>query len=172
MALIAGIEHERAYFHAMELPVAQLCAMTANMNRDAKKQKKPFSVDDFTFFGVAEEALPESRAAMAYMTLVERNELPAWALFCLNDFKSGKGRTYPTDPALRGDGLLLLAPEEREDKIRGLLIAEQRVSGKQVAVEWEGHSMLVSVPKFDGFVSAKAETDLVVLRQLAGGLKP
>lgn len=172
MALIAGIEEERKYFHALEIPVAQLCALTANMNRDPKKQKKPFSVDDFTFFAAAEESLPESRAAIAYMTLVERNELPAWALFCLNDFKSGKGKTYPTDPAVKGDGLLLLAPVEYDNKIKGLLIAEQKVSGKQVAVEWEGHRMLVSVPKFDGFVSAKADTDLIILRQLADGLRP
>lgn len=141
------------------------------MNRDPKKQKKPYSVDDFTFFASAEESKPETRAAMAYMTLIERDQLPAWALFCLNDFKEGAGKTYPTDPAVIGDGLLLLAPEEQDNKIKGLLIAEQKVSGKQVPVTWEGHSMLVSVPKFNGFVSAKAETELIVLRQLAGGLK-
>jgi hypothetical protein len=141
------------------------------MNRDPKKQKKPYTVEDFTFFSASEESKPEYRASMAYMTMVERGTLPAWALFCLNDFKGGKGNTYPTDPAVVGDGLLLLAPQENENKIKGLLIAEQRVSGKQLEVEWEGHSMLVSVPKFDGFVFAQADIEITILRQLVN-LKP
>lgn len=142
------------------------------MNRDPKKQKKPYTVEDFTFFNPSEESKPEYRAAMAYMTLLEREQLPSWALFCLNDFKSAKGKTYPTDPAVIGDGLILLAPEEEGNKIKGLMIAEHRVSGKQVPAQWEGHSMVVSVPKFDGFVAAKADTELTVLRQLAEGLRP
>ena len=152
--------------------MAQLCAITANMNRDPKKQKKPYTVEDFTFFGASEESKPEYRAAMAYMTLLEPDELPGWALFCLNDFKSAKGKTYPTDPAVIGDGLILLAPEENENKIKGLLLAEHKVSGKQVTVKWEGHTMLVSVPSFDGFVVAKADEELTVLRQLVGDLNP
>ncbi len=160
------MECEREYLHALEIPIAQLCALTANMNRDPKKQKKPYSVEDFTFFSAKEESKPERRAAMAYMTMVERKTLPAWALFCLGDFKDGKGQTYPTDPAVVGDGMLLLAPQENDNKLKGLLIAEQKVSGKQLEVEWEGHKMLVSIPKFDGFVHAQAETEITILRQL------
>lgn len=159
-------------YHALELPAAQICTITANLNRDPKKQRKPYSVDDFTFFGETEEAKPEYRAAIAYMTLLARNELPGWALFCHNDFKSGSGKTYPTDPAMRGEGFLLLAPTENENKIKGLMVAEQRVSGKQIAVTWESHKMMISVPKFDGYVCAKADTEVTVLRQLAEGMIP
>ena len=109
---------------------------------------------------------------MAYMTLLERNELPPWALFCHNDFKSGAGKPYPTDPAVRGEGFLLLAPTESDNKIRGLMVAEQSVSGKQIAVTWESVKMVVSIPKFDGFVCAKADTEITVLRQLAEGMRP
>lgn len=171
--LIAGAKEERALLHAMELPTAQLCAMTANLNRNEKKQRKPFTVTDFCFFiSGDDESKPEARAAIAYWTLVDRKKIPSWALFCLRDFSAGKGKTYPTDPAFIGEGLILLAPQETEQGLRGTMLAEQRVSGKQVAGTWEGQHLLVSVPIFDGFVAARAETELIILRELAAGAVP
>lgn len=158
--------------HSLELPTAQLCCITANLNRDVKKQKKPYTIEDFCYFTDQEESGPERQAAIAYWTLVERKKIPSWALFCLNDFKAGKGKTYATDPAFVSDHLLLLAPRETERGLKGVMIAEAPASGQQVVGEWEGHRMVVSVPKFDGFVVALADAELVVLRQLAEGMQP
>lgn len=145
--------------------------MTANLNRDTKKQKKAYTVADFTFFHDGDDNKPEERAAIAYWTLIDRKQMPSWALFCLNDFKSGKGKNYSGDPAFIADGLLLLAPVETERGIKGVLLAEGRHSAKQVIGTWEGHRMLVSVPKFDGFVAAQADTELVILREVAEGMR-
>lgn len=149
--------------------MAQLCAITANLHRDAKRQKRPYTTGDFTFFHDEDDTKPDQQAAIAYMTLLDRKRLPSWALFCLQDMKHAKGKTYATDPALVGDGFILLAPEETSSGIKGVMIAEHKCSGKQVAVKWEGHQLLVSVPKFDGFVVAQAETEVKVLREMAPG---
>lgn len=163
------MKERREYLHQLELPVAQLCAMTANLNRDPKKTKRPYTTEDFTFFHDEDSSKPEHLAAVAYMTLVEKKRLPSWALFCLNDFKHGKGKTYSTDPALIGDGLVLLAPSETDAGLKGVMLAEHKNSGKQVTATWEGHQMLVSVPKFEGFVVAQADVTLKVLREMAPG---
>lgn len=142
--------------------------MTANLQRDAKKQRRPFSTADFTFFHDQDKDGPENDAAAAYWVLLESDRLPNFALFCMDDMRKGKGRGYPSDPAVVGDGVLLLAPHDAaENKITGTLIAEQKVSNKQVAVKWEGQQFLVSVPKFEGFVTAMAGAELTILREMA-----
>lgn len=163
---------QRELLHALELPTAQLCALHSNFNRDSKKQRRPFTATDFCLFGDRDESKPEQQAASAYWTLLERKQLPNWALFCLGDFKSGKGRTFPTDPAFISEHLILLAPSETDKGLRGVMIAEAAASGKQVAGTWEDHRLLVSVPKFDGFVAAQADTELVILRPLGEGATP
>lgn len=110
--------------------------------------------------------MPEYRAAMAYMTLLKKGEMPPWALFCMQSFKHGADKTYPTDPAARGEGVLLLAPLEIEQKLKGLMIAESHVSGKAVAMHWEGQSMLMQIPEFEGAVFAQSDVELTILRQL------
>lgn len=170
--LVEGAKEEWTLLHQMELPTAQLCAITANLNRDVKKVRKPYTVSDFCFFQEKDEAKPEARAAVAYWTLVDRKQLPSWALFCLKDFNSGKGKVYSGDPAFIAEGLILLAPKETERGIKGLMLAEHTASNCQLAGEWEGQRLLVSVPKFDGFVVAQAETELVILRDLAPGAAP
>lgn len=168
--MIRGTDERRSEWNALELQGAQLCAITANLNRDPRKQKKAYTPADFTFFHDSDDAKPEQQAAAAFWTLVERNRMPGWALFCLQDFKQGKGKTYPGDPAFIGDGIVLLAPVETGKGLKGVMLAEGKVSGKQVAGRWEGHRMLVSVPKFDGFVVAQADTELIILRELAEGV--
>lgn len=67
--------------------------------------------------------------------------------------------------------LILLAPQEQGDLLKGVMIAEAAASGKQVAGTWEGQRLLVSVPTFDGFVVAQP-VELKVLRQLGAGAAP
>lgn len=162
-ALVEGNRARREYLHSLELPVAQLCALTSNLNRDSRKNRKPYDVADFCFFVDRDGSKPEDRAAAAYMQLVERDELPAWALFCFPDMKHGKGKPYSGDPALAGDGLLLLAPVEIDNGFRGLLLAEQRVAGRAVRAVWNGDTYTVQVPRFEGYTVALAGSELDLL---------
>ena len=146
------------------MPTAQLSALTANLNRDSKQNRKPFTADDFCFFGDREANLPEERAARAYMKLEALEELPDWAVFCAPDFMHGEGKAFLSDPALRGDGFLLLAPLEIDDGFRGLLIAQYKVSGATIQAAWEGDVYEVEVPKFKNFVTAQSEVDVNAVR--------
>lgn len=99
------------------------------------------------------------------MALVKTDRLPAWATWVYEDMKSGRGREYLGDPAMLGDGLVLLAPVEIDDGFRGLMLAEGRVSGQEVDVTWRETLYRVRVPEFSGFLFAKdgADLDLVML---------
>ncbi|ACT65627.1 predicted protein [Cyanophage PSS2] len=162
--MVEGVKLERERFHALELPTAQLAALTANLNRDSKKNRKPFSAEDFCFFMDRDANKPEERAARAYMKLEELEELPDWAVFCATDFLHGEGKPFLSDPALRGDGFLLLAPVEIDEGFRGLLIAQYKVSGKKIQAAWEGSVYEVDVPEFNNFVTAQSEVDVNAIR--------
>jgi len=163
-SLIEGIKQERSRYHALELPTAQLIALTANINRDPKRGGKPYEVSEFCFFIDKEANKPEARAARAYMKLEASNQLPEWAVFCANDFLHGKGKPFLNDPAMRGDGFLLIAPVSTEKGIRGLLIAQHKVAGQNIEAAWEGDLYRVDVPGFADFVTAKAEVEIVAVR--------
>ena len=157
------MKSERERFHALELPVAQLAAMQANQNRDPKKQRKPYSTLDFCFFVEDTNSGPDDRAARAYMKLVNDETLPDWAVFCAGDFISGDGKPFHTDPALIGDGFMLLAPQEIEGGFTGTMLAQQHLSGKSIVCVYEENRYRVTVPEFNDFVKAEAGVEIDAL---------
>lgn len=162
-----GVEARKAHYHALELPVAQLCSIHANLNRDSKKNRKPYSAADFCFFIDHQEGRPEARAAGAYMRLAEEGLLPPWALFAFADFKgTAPSKGEIEELALIGEGVVLLAPREIDDGLVGLLLAEQFVSGQEVTARFRGEDVRVNVPKFDGFTIAKSEAEIDLVRPL------
>jgi hypothetical protein len=133
------------------------------MERDSKKNRKPFEAADFCFFLDVEENRPKARAAAAYMALVKSERLPEWATWIYADMKDGKGKVYLGDPAMMGDGVILLAPTEIDGGFRGLLLAEAKVSGRQIEMVWRDMVHLLAIPKFDSFFYAEDEVDLDLL---------
>ena len=112
--------------HAHERPTALQTSLIANVNRDAKKQRKPYSPEDFYLYQSREEQdLPAGRCGAAALALIERHLFPSWALFCYKELASGAGSTPPSLLAFISDGAILLAPVKTENGYKGMLIAQE-----------------------------------------------
>lgn len=139
-------------------------ALTANMNRDVKKQRKPFTTEDFCFFVEFSSNKPEEEAALAYMALVREKKLPPWALGVFSDFKHGAQTKRPIDElVMLGEDLILLAPVEIHEGFEGTLVAEQSASEQIRDVEHMGLIFRVQVPPFEGMLFAQAGMTLDVI---------
>ena len=139
-------------------------AMTANMNRDPKKQRKPYTVEDFCTFIDRNINKPAEAAATAYMALVKSKELPPWALGFFSDFKHGQPTKRPTSElAMLGENFILLAPIEVHEGFEGTMIAEGVCSGQVIKVEHAGTTWQVQVPEFEGFLYSEANITVDVL---------
>lgn len=119
-----------------ELPVAQLVALTANINRDSKKQPKPFVTPDFCLFRREEPDAQQMSAAVAAVALDLRHEdrcppllLAAWpqVLAAVKD-----GTRTPELRALHSDdeAVWILAPQWEGANCRGgLVVVRGQISG-------------------------------------------
>lgn len=127
------------------------------MNRDPKKNRKPFTTEDFCTFIDRASNRPEEEAALAFMALVREKELPVWALGFFSDFKHGAPTKRPTkELALIGKDIILLAPIEIHEGFEGTMIAEQSASEQTRTVMHNGMEWTIQVPKFEGMMFAQA----------------
>lgn len=129
------IQREQAAL--FELQGAQNATLLANINRDSKKQPKPFTINDFTFFNEkAEKASGPLSALVAAVAMELRHEdktppllLAAWdqVLASLKD-----GTKTPEVRALHSadDAVWVLAPSWEGRNCRGgLVMVKGRCSG-------------------------------------------
>lgn len=158
-AIKQGQELRRRELHEREIGVANLTALMANINRDAKKVKNPYKASDFCFFASAQDRNdPDEINASAYFELIETQQLPAWALFVFSEMKSIRTDLPAPDPvAAIGDGFILLAPEPVNGGMSGLLIAEHRVSGQKLRVSIGRTKVSVIVPEFSEMLLARED---------------
>jgi hypothetical protein len=143
--------------HEAEIGVANLTALTANLNRDTKKSRTPYKAADFCFFAnSAERNDPDEINAAAYFALLESKQLPTWALFIYSEMKKMRTSMEAPEPlAAIGDGFLLLAPEQVNGGIEGLLIAEKRVSGQVVEIKIGRIKAKITCPEFEEMLLAR-----------------
>lgn len=122
--------------HLQELPTAQLLALTANINRDSKKQPKPFSMKDFALFAPQEReeaALPPEVAAIALALRHEGKAPPLLIAVWPQILASLRPEVKP--PATRvyvneDESVWALAPSWEGGNVRaGLLLVSGRIHG-------------------------------------------
>lgn len=113
----------------LELPVAQLATLTANINRDSKKGK-PFNISDFTLFADRDvtEGFPPDAAIVA-LSLRRERKLPDVLIGVWPQLLGAakKGTTMPAIRALISDDLSvgLLAPKPSGKDWQGLLAVSE-----------------------------------------------
>lgn len=112
----------------VELPMANLCALTANINRDPKKGK-PFTANDFTIFRETDQpkaVLPPAVAAVA-LALRHEDKLPPIVLAAWPQILASatEAAATPTVRALHSDdcNVWVLAPAWEGRHVRGGLVA-------------------------------------------------
>ena len=121
-----------------EMPVAQLAALLANINRDPKKGK-PFSLQDFQLFASEQKAERQFSAEVAAVALALKHEdrcppllTACWAQVLAS---AADGTRMPEVRALHSDddAVWVLAPAWEASGIRGgLVLVRGQISGTVV----------------------------------------
>ena len=151
---------QREAAQLQELPIAQLMALTANMNRDAKKQPKPFSLHDFTLFAVREDEneVLEAEVAAVAMDLKYEDKCPpllvaVWDKVLASakpDAKAPPVRAFRSDDEM----VWLLAPKFEGRNIRaGLALIRGRINGAITVRDLDRPlaSYSIQIPEKPGF---------------------
>jgi hypothetical protein len=117
-----------------EIPVAQLVALTANINRDSKRRPKPFGLSDFLIY----QSKPETEglspaAAMAALSLRKEGRLPDVMIGVWSEIlqAASQGQRMPANRALISacGRVALLAAEPEGSNWRGLLAVNEYPRG-------------------------------------------
>lgn len=163
----ASEELHRRQLHDYEMPIALMMLQTAEMNRDRKKNKKPFKLENFCFYqDPAEINSPAAKYGAAANALISNNQMPPWALFVYSELKKNSDKANPPEPvALLSEYAIVLAPSCEDGECSGMLIADKVASGSIVEFTSTcGQTLKLMLPSFQA--SAYAQED-VVLRVIA-----
>jgi hypothetical protein len=116
--------------HEYERPIALLASQTAEINRNRKKRKKPYTIDEFYLYKEkGDQDLPSSRYGAAAKRLIEMGVFPVWALFIYKDLISQADDSLPPeDLALVAEDAIILAPTYEGFECHGMLIAMESAS--------------------------------------------
>lgn len=132
LAVIRGNESRQRTLHENEGPIASLAALTANQQRDVKKRKEPYSLNDFCLYKPKEEKnLPRYVYGSAALKAISEGMYPSWALFCYKELaESAQAGYVPGNAIAVAHDAIILHPTVEPDGIRGLLIAQEAAGGQ------------------------------------------
>jgi len=160
-----GVKNQNKHYHMAEVPTALLTSVLANCNRDSKKKREAYKMDDFFIYQAKEERnIPSSVFGAAAMELVRLNLFPVWGLFTYKDLKAGAGGPAPEILAYIGEDILVLAPNISNNELTGMLIITESAYGKERTITSPcGKSVKVVVPKYHGKVYAEENISIRVI---------
>ena len=157
-----GSKMRQITLHEQEKPVSMLMSLTANSQRDPKRKKEPFTLEDFYLYQPRnDQDVPAERYGAAAMGLVRRKMLPSWALTFYSKLAAGAGGAEPSLLAFIGEDFLLLAPVKTPTGYTGLLIAMESASNTiQEASSPCGKTVTICLPKIPTKIVAEEGHDL------------
>lgn len=132
-----------------ERPVAALQAMIANQNRDVKKKKEPWTLDQFCLYKPREaEDLPKYVFGSAALVALQRGLFPNWALFCYKSLASAANDDYkPRISILVSEDAILLHPTKSADGYSGMLVAAESCANQlRTMTDDEGNIVQLRMP--------------------------
>lgn len=146
---MVGSKHRQLNLHEQERPIALLSSLIANQNRDPKKNRDPFTMDQFCQYKPREAMnLPSYMYGSAGVAAVERGLMPSWALFCYKALASSASSNYtPKKCIMTAEDAVLLHPIKTEEGWKGMLIAMESAGGKyRNFVTEDGETIRLAVP--------------------------
>lgn len=110
-----------------------LATQQAELNRDRKKQKRPFSIEDFYCYQSEEDKDSiDVIYGITAMELIKIRKFPNWGLFVYKELASsaekGKGSKLPEVLCYQSDNVILMAPQISDGVCRCMLIALESAS--------------------------------------------
>ena len=163
-AVEAGRKSRIRTLHEEERPIASLASLHANSNRDPKKQKKPFTMDQFCIYKPDEDKnLPSYLYGSALLSAHKMGMLPNWAFFCFKELAATANKDYrPENPVFLAEDALLLHPMKEGKGWKGLLIAQESAGGKaRIFRDANGEEYRLAVPIIETKVVAIEDVILV-----------
>ena len=108
-------------------------ALLANANRDPKKNKKPPTWEDFSFYKPRNGGNTANYVyGSAMLEMAKKGKLPSWALFCFKEVTETASSAYtPAMCAFVADDAMLIHPTRVGDGWEGMLIAMESASEQQ-----------------------------------------
>jgi hypothetical protein len=123
--------------HEYERPIAVLAVQQAEMNRDRKKRKKPFELDEFCLYNFEnkKDTINPIYGAAA-LELIKIKEFPIWALFIYKELSERAAESAPPDVlCYKCDQAIILAPTIEENICRGMLIATELAGSRILTMQ-------------------------------------
>ncbi len=104
----------------------------AEMNRDKKKRKKPFSLDEFYLYGddASKDKIDPIYGASA-MELIKIQAFPHWALFVYKELMERAEEGKPAEVlSYEHEDAIIIAPIVDGATCKGMLIAKEKASSR------------------------------------------
>lgn len=164
-AYINGMKFQKKKLHLLEAPAALQTSLLANINRDPKKVRRPYGMEDFCLYMSAEDRnIPSAEFGSAAMALIEKRIFPPWALFAYKDLKEAASGPPPDILCYAADDVIILAPRVTGETLQGMLIALES-SSEQVRILTSPckKSVLIQMPKLKGKVVCEENARLDAL---------
>ena len=135
--------------HEYERPITILAVQQAELNRDKKKRRKPFEMEDFYLYNPQESKdTIDSIYGAAALQLIKQNKFPAWALFVYKQLSEKAEESIP--PVVlcyQCDSAILLAPQIEDTTCKGMLIAVEAAKHRVLEMHSPcGKSILLRMP--------------------------
>jgi hypothetical protein len=164
-AFCYGKKNQARQLHNEEAPISLLSSLIANANRDQKKKREPYKMEDFFLFEPKDDRnIPTGVYGAAAMALTERGLLPSWALFVFKDLKEAAEGNAPSLLAYICDDAIVLAPMHYGHNVRGMIIAKLSASGQRRTMQSPcGKSIYLEIPVGDGKFYAKEDVEMSVI---------
>jgi len=142
-----------------------LAQLTASMNMDKKKHKRPTIEQFYLYQPIETKNLPEAQYGAAVKELISRNLFPAWGLFCYKDLVYRASTRPPELLCFKCDTAILIAPTEVTNGYKGLLIALEEASNQTLQMESPcGRKVNLNVPYIHTKVIAKEDVILQLVK--------
>ena len=165
LAVMKGTDSHKATLHEYESPIALQSSLIANQNRDTKRKKEPYKMEDFSLYKpTVPGVLPRYTFGSAAAVAIQKGLMPPWALFCYKDLASAANADYvPAVSIFVSPHAVLLHPV-RGPKGRGwtgMLIAQEDASNKAFTfVDDNGDKYELVVPEIRTKVIAEENVTL------------
>jgi hypothetical protein len=144
--------------HEYERPIAVLATQQAEMNRDKKKRKKPFELDEFCLYNFEnkKDTINPIYGAAA-LELIRIKEFPIWALFIYKELSERATESAPPEVlCYKCDQAIILAPTIQESTCRGMLIATESAGSRILTMQSPcGKELRIRMPQVGSKIIAE-----------------
>lgn len=147
----------REELHENEVPITLLACQQAEFNRDSKKNKKPYQMDDFYCYASSESKdSVDAIYGSAAKKLIELKMFPGWGLYMYKELTQNASKAKPPEVlCYQCETAIILAPKIMNGVCKGMLLATEKASRRSLELTApNGDIIRLRMPDINGKVVA------------------